>query len=114
MLPAHKRYNYFIRKVVDYEEVWGLYKEGWAVTEDLEGKKLVPFWPKSEFAEICAKGEWDGYIPSKINLDEFLNNWIPGMIKDGLKVAVFWMDDDSVVVDPKRLLADMNEELENY
>lgn len=113
-LPAHKRYKYFIKKVVDYEEVWGLYKEGWAITEDSEGSKLVPFWPKSDFADLCTIEDWKDYKPSKINLDEFLNNWIPGMRKDGLKISVFWNNDDSIVVEPERLLSDIEEELENY
>lgn len=113
-LPAQKRYDYFIKKVVDYEAVWGLYNEGWATTEDSEGRKLVTFWPRSEFAEICAIGDWKGYMPARINLDEFLNNWMPGMMKDELKISVFWSNGNSVIVEPKRLLADMEEELENY
>ncbi|WP_245805776.1 DUF2750 domain-containing protein [Bacillus alkalicellulosilyticus] len=28
------RYEYFIKKVVDFEEVWGLYNGGWATALD--------------------------------------------------------------------------------
>ena len=53
-LPANKRYEYFIKKVVDWGEVWGLYEDGWAMTEDDNGNLLIPFWPKKEFAQYCS------------------------------------------------------------
>jgi hypothetical protein len=30
--PTNIRYEYFIKKVVDFEEVWGLYNDGWTTT----------------------------------------------------------------------------------
>ncbi|MBU5351833.1 DUF2750 domain-containing protein [Paenibacillus barcinonensis] len=33
-LPANIRYEYFIKKVIDSENVWGPYENGWSVTED--------------------------------------------------------------------------------
>lgn len=42
-IPGPKRYEYFIKKVVDYEELWGLYDDGWAITEDDQGNKMIPF-----------------------------------------------------------------------
>ncbi|WP_461611880.1 DUF2750 domain-containing protein [Cytobacillus kochii] len=113
-LPADKRYQYFIKKIVDYEAVWGLYKDGWAITEDSEGSQLVPFWPNSEFATLCTIEDWKDYKPLKISLDAFQTNWIPGMKKDGFKVSVLWNNDDSVVVEPEILLSHIDEELENY
>ncbi|PTY77790.1 hypothetical protein B5V89_13415 [Heyndrickxia sporothermodurans] len=113
-LPALKRYGYFIKKVADFEEVWGLYDGGWAMTEDSEGNQLVPFWPKREFADLCNEENWEGYKPKKIDLDVFIDKWIPGMKNDGSKIAIFWYNNDSIVVDPERLLSDLEEELENY
>ncbi|UII55676.1 DUF2750 domain-containing protein [Cytobacillus spongiae] len=113
-LPASKRYGYFIKKVVDFEEIWGLYKDGWATTENSEGEVLVPFWPKSEFADLCCVEQWKDYKPQKIHLDDFINKWVPGMSNDRLKIAVFWYNNDSTVVDPNRLLSDLEEELNDY
>ncbi len=113
-LPGQKRYEYFIKKVVDNEEVWGLNNNGWAMTVDSEGNKLIPFWPKKEYANLCAKEDWVDYKPKSIDLDDLINKWIPGMSNDGLKISVFWYDNDSVVVNPQRLLSDLEEELENY
>lgn len=113
-LPANKRYEYFIKKVVDYEEVWGLFKDGWATTQDENGTMLIPFWPKKEFAEFCATDDWMDYIPEKIELDEFIEEWIPGMKEDGNKAAIFWNNNESSLSELDTLLEDLELELENY
>ncbi|MFD2328955.1 DUF2750 domain-containing protein [Cohnella sp. GCM10020058] len=60
-LSANIRYEYFIKKVTDSEEVWGLYDDGWAMSSDDNGRLLIPFWPKKEFAEYCAYEDWSNY-----------------------------------------------------
>ena len=43
-LTASERYDYFIRKVADFEEVWGLKDtEGWALMGN-EKQVLLPVW----------------------------------------------------------------------
>jgi hypothetical protein len=113
-LKALIRYEYFIKKVLDYEEIWGLYENGWAITKDDDGNVLLPYWPKKEYAQYCAFYDWSSYLPKKIDLEEFISEWIPGMKKDGLKASIFWNRHDSVAADPERLLSDLNEELEKY
>lgn len=113
-LPASKRYEYFIKKIVDSEELWGLYNEGWAVTRDDEGNLLIPFWPKKEFAEYCAVGEQSVYVAENIDLYEFMEQWLQGMQEDGYKPSIFWNNIDSAVVAIDTLLTDLNTELENY
>ena len=113
-LPVNKRYEYFIKKVADFEEVWGLYHEGWAMTKDDNGNLMMPFWPKEEFAQLCAVGEWENYIPESIDLDEFIEEWIPGLKGDGFKPSIFWNNDDAVLVELDKLLYDLQAELEKY
>lgn len=113
-LPASKRYEYFIKKVADFEEVWGLFDEGWAISQDDNGNTLIPFWSKKEFAQHCAIADWKNYLPKKIDLDEFINEWLPGMKKDGYKPSIFWNNNDSAVLEIETLLEDLNTELENY
>ncbi|MDG0793997.1 DUF2750 domain-containing protein [Cohnella ginsengisoli] len=38
--------NTLSKKVADSETVWGLYEDGWAITEDDKGNRLFPVWPK--------------------------------------------------------------------
>jgi hypothetical protein len=112
--PPKIRYEYFIKKVVDFEEVWGLYNDGWAMAQDEEGNPLIPFFPKKEFAENCAKKEWAGYKAEAIILDDFINDWLTGMKTDGNKPSIFPTDDDTAVVNIDVLLNDIENELENY
>jgi len=113
-LSGLKRYEYFIKKVVDYEEVWGLYDDGWAITEDDQGNKMIPFWPKKEYADFCVKDEWETYVAKSIDLYEFIESWIPGMKTDKIKPSIFWNNEDSVVLDAEHLIQDLECELENY
>lgn len=113
--PAKSRYEYFIKKVADFECVWGLYdKDGWAVTSDDNGRLMFPFWPKEEFANACAIEEWKSYTPCSIELDEFLEEWLPDMKEDGVILSIFWNNNDSAVTTVDTVLNDLINELENY
>ena len=114
-LVGSKRYEYFIKKVADNEELWGLYNDGWAMVADQNGDQMIPFWPRKEFAKACSLEQWNGYNAEPINLYEFIDGWIVDMEKDGLSAAIFYTKDDKgIVVKPERLTKDLNEELENY
>ena len=85
-LSAAERYGYFIRKVSDFEEVWGLKdKEGWALMGNNE-QVLFPVWSEKEFAELC---KWDNYQPNSIPLDDFIEKLLPKLEKDNVMLAVF-------------------------
>ena len=111
---SNKKYEYFIKKVVDFEEIWGLYDDGWASVEDNEGNPSFPIWPKKEFAELYTKDGWESYEASSIDLYDFLELWIPGMKKNGYGVSIFWDNGSSIKVSLDKLVEDLNEELENY
>lgn len=114
-LPAPKRYEYFIKKVVDFEEVWGAYCNGWVIADDGNGNVVIPFWPKEQFVQLCAQGVWQGYTARSIPLEDFLSKWLPGMQKDSRKPAIFYTADDrGIVVEIERLLQDINEEMQKY
>lgn len=114
-LVGSKRYEYFIKKVVDNEELWGLYNDGWAMVADEYENPMIPFWPRKEFAEACCLEQWDGYNAESIDLYEFIAGWLVDMEKNGLCAAIFYTKEDKgVVVKPQKLTEDLNEELENY
>ncbi|SDX36338.1 DUF2750 domain-containing protein [Paenibacillus sp. PDC88] len=113
-LPAKKRYEYFIKKIADYEEVWGLYDNGWAVTTDLNGNLLLPFWPRREFAEACAIEDWKNYKSKAMDLTEFIDEFLPRIKEDSIKPSIFFNNEDSAVLDIDPLIQDIETELENY
>lgn len=113
-LEASDRYAYFIRKVCDFEVVWGLHKDGWA-TAEMEASVIIPVWPEREFAEQSASGEWSGHEPREIPLKDFIDRWIPGATADRARFSVFPTSTrGGVVVENQRLLADLLKELAAY
>lgn len=111
-MPGPDRYEYFVTKVCDFEVVWGLFDEGWA-TGNAQSKVTVPVWPEEELAAHNAVGDWNGCTPRAIPLSEFVEKWIPGAVADDRMFAVFpTREGKAVVVEPGRLLLDLNEERE--
>ncbi|SEW25224.1 Protein of unknown function [Chryseobacterium wanjuense] len=114
-MSEDERYDYFIRKVADFEEIWGLSDNGWALLGDNAGNQILPLWPEKEFAELCAIDQWKGYKPEVIQLDNFIEKWIPGMLNDKTLINVFLIPNGKgIVISPDDLNSDLQEELEQY
>ncbi len=115
-LSGAKRYSYFVKRVVDWEEIWSLCnQDGWVLGAGSDGRKVVPVWPHKCFAEVCVKGEWENTKPAVIELDVWKKRWVVGMIKDQHQVAVFpTPQNKGVVVDPGQLNSSLDTESEQY
>ena len=111
-LPVKQRYDYFIKKVADWEKVWSLAtKDGWVLACDDEGKEAVPVWPHERFAEACVS-QWPGSESRSIELSIWKDRWLPGMLADGRLVAVFpTPGGKGVLVSPDQLTCDLNKEI---
>lgn len=110
-----QRYKYFISKVCDEERIWSLWSDGWSLARDVQGNRLVPVWPHRQYAEICARDQWEGYLAREIKMEEWLNRWIDGIKQDGCMIAVFpTADDSSLSVGPDKLVADLMKEFARY
>ena len=114
-MNPNDRYDYFIRKITDFEKVWGLYNDGWAMSSGPNKNEMMVFWPEKEFAKLCANGTWENYKPKNIKLNTFLDKWLPGMEKDGLSIGIFQTPDDKgVIMTPSQLLENIRSELGLY
>ncbi|XXF77857.1 DUF2750 domain-containing protein [Myxococcaceae bacterium GXIMD 01537] len=89
-LPAARRYACFLQRVVESGEVWGLDAEGWALAMDEEGGDVLPLWPASEFAGLCAKRLWEGFVPKPLALDELVALVLPQLEAEGLSLGIFF------------------------
>jgi len=109
-----KRYAYFVKRVADWEEVWGLRNaDGWVMSATDAGQQVAPFWPFRPFAERAAVGSWSNTWPERIALHAFLDRWLPGLAGDGRRVCV--LPDEhgqGATVAPAMLKADIEEERE--
>lgn len=113
-IDKKKQYEYFVKKVADFEEVWSLRDdEGWA-TLGVDENEFFPVWPKKEFADICISEEWKNYYPESIALEEFLDDWIDGLKEDNIRITVMWNNGSGIDIEWDTLREDIERELENY
>jgi hypothetical protein len=113
-LPSTERHAYFVRKVADTQVVWGLYLAGWA-TAQAHGHVVIPFWPEAAFAQACASGDWEHFLPRAIALEDFLTKWLPGMAGNDQLASVFPLSQGSAsIAAPADLLADLRDEVRQY
>lgn len=83
-LDNRKKYEYFIKKIADFGEVWSLRNtEGW-ITSGEGDDFFFPVWAKKEFAELYIKGDWQDCACEAIDIDDFLENWLEGLKEDGI------------------------------
>ena len=114
-LDGPKRYDHFIKQVVDCEQVWGLYCDGWAMGTDDSGKPTFPLWPAKEYAEFSAEGLWAEYEPAEIPLDELVDELLPKLKEDGVGPSVFRTPEgQSVMPSIEQIVADLRNEMTRY
>jgi hypothetical protein len=114
-LPVMERYKYFIEKVTNLEELWGLYDDGWAMFTNKENQRFIPFWPKKIFAEMCTSDFGKEYRPEPIDIYNFVDNWLLELKSKNINPAIFYTPNKSfMAVDINKLINDLNSELYIY
>jgi hypothetical protein len=115
-LPAGRRYEYFVKRACGHGQLWGLRAvDGWIVAEDDHAGQHFPVWPHPRFAEAVAAGPWADAVPTSIDIDDWVEAWLPELERAGLRIAVFQTPADNAVgVGPERLRHDLNAELEQF
>ncbi|WP_240792654.1 DUF2750 domain-containing protein [Bacillus pumilus] len=53
-------------------------------------------------------------LPEMIDLDDLIEEWLPGMIENGINPSIFYNRNDSVLIEIQTLKEDIEEELKNY
>ncbi|WMS88500.1 DUF2750 domain-containing protein [Pleionea litopenaei] len=92
-------YAQFLSEAVDTGIIWSL-----TTTDDDESefvmvdsetdpqRGVMLFFSNIAFAEALCVEEWSECSPRAIDLDEFIDKWLPGMQGDGYLVGVNWND----------------------
>ena len=88
-LPAGKRYEHFIKVIADWQEVWGLYQDGWALAAADDGTTVFPLWLAKEYAQVCAEKEWADYEPRSISLNDLMEMLLPKLKVDDVLPEFF-------------------------
>ncbi|NVJ61703.1 MAG: DUF2750 domain-containing protein [Gammaproteobacteria bacterium] len=92
-----KNYEIFLADAINTGLVWALVTSDdedaeFAMCESEEDPNravLVVFSSQTFASQTCTE-DWNVYHPRAIELDDFIDNWLPGMQKDGLLVGVNW------------------------
>ncbi|WP_225412547.1 DUF2750 domain-containing protein [Stigmatella hybrida] len=92
-LPPERRHAWFVQRVRESGEVWGLYANGWALAQDAQGNDVLPLWPGAAFAQRCATRMWAAYAPRRVALAELLEEMLPELAAEGIPVGVFFNPD---------------------
>jgi len=100
----HLNYQIFVQQSRQYAHVWGLENDdGWVICDssEFEETEVMPFWSSKKLAKQHSVGEWSGYQPSEINLDEFIDHWLKGMIDDNVMIGPNWNEElEGLEIDP--------------
>lgn len=114
-LSGIKRFEHFIKVIADWQEVWGLYQDGWALAAADDGTTVFPLWPAKEYAQVCAENEWKGYEPRSISLSDFTDVLLPKLKADGVLPGVFFTPSSKGLTPSiDELKAALDAELQNY
>ena len=114
-LPGPERFEHFVKTVADWQQVWGLYDEGWALAATDQGTPVFPLWPAREYAVACAAKEWSTHEPKLIELREFMDVLLPQLKADGVLPGVFFTPStNGLTPTVDELVAALELELQNY
>jgi Protein of unknown function (DUF2750) len=115
-LDGPVRFRHFVKQVVDFEQAWGLWSDGWALMANNEERLVFPLWPAREYADLCRVGQWTDFAPKAVDLDTLVNELLPSLAKDGVRSGIFpTPEGKGVTVDANELATELRRvDEENY
>jgi len=115
-LDPFERYQHFIKRVADSEKLYTLNsKEGDWARSNVKDAKLYPLWPFKEYAINCINDAWNNFDVIEFDLNDFLDQTLPLIAKEGLLLNIFPVGDKTgFVVNESEFISDINDELTKY
>lgn len=107
-------YDTFIAEIKQTGEVWGLCtdEDDWAVcaSSAYEDTDVMPFWSSKAAAHAQCVGEWEVFHAQAISLEDFLNDWLPGMHEDDVMVGPNWDENlEGLEVEPADVALELDD-----
>ncbi|HAB34196.1 DUF2750 domain-containing protein [Exiguobacterium acetylicum] len=102
----------FLQTVLETDAVYGLSKfeqSGWAYCpSNQEETDVLLFFSTEAGAKALQMKEWADYHLIRLDLDLFMDGWLPNMIDDGLYCGLNWGTElVGIELDPEDVLADL-------
>ncbi|WP_296315538.1 DUF2750 domain-containing protein [Winogradskyella sp. UBA3174] len=112
-LNNKERYDYLIRKVSDFEQIYLILGSLNQMT-DINGQECFPVFPEKEFAEIIISHIPNGKKIKKYDLNEFIQ-WISKFNSNEYKFLVFPDENiNALIKSPLEFKNDLIEECKQY
>jgi len=115
--PSQERYIYSVRNIAERGVAWTLKdKKGIVLTGDENGNVFLPIWPYKEYAIKCKIDEWKNCELKKLSLDNLVDEMLPDLSKEGIKVSVFIIPNEytSATVSAEDFLNNLLHECSKY
>jgi len=97
----------FVERAVTSGQIWGLAsRDGWAVcaSSDDDNIDVYPFWSQEAAARRHCVDEWSVFRPAAVSIDDFIEDWLPGMEEDEVLAGTDWNADlEGLEVEPAYL-----------
>jgi len=107
------RYRHFVKLAAEHRLVWGLFRDGWALSRDEMGAITFPLWAERELAERSAKGPWQGYEAAEIPLEDLLDQLLPQLARDEVETSLSpQADEPALLPSIAQLILDLEHELD--
>ena len=108
--------NILFQKFVIGRNFWILEdnNENFLIITPQQDLEYLPVWPHTDYA-LAFHEVYPSLKPSRIQLDTFLEIWLPNLNNDGLKVGVLPNLGTTVwIIDPLDLKEELENELKQY
>lgn len=118
-LSSEKRYNYFVKRICDWEQVWTLYEDDYIVLNEAKnGKLYILLFPFKDFAEHYATNTrgMKGVSYKSFEINEFLETIIKKLQANNVSNALVFpvANGYGLNVSMTDMVKDFQSELENY
>lgn len=97
--------EYFLTRVFETEEVWGLDDGTEWIMENHNGHLGMPVWPYQKFAAESAVNEWSHCHPEAESLEEFLLNTVAMLTDENAMLSIMPSNRSSSIclISPQKL-----------
>jgi hypothetical protein len=100
----------FVSEALGPRKVWGIRDEaGFPTSTNPSGEIAMPFWSSESRAKKITDSvsAYAGFKPTPIDLAVFIERWLPGLEKDGLRCGLNWSGERATGYDlkPSEVLA---------
>ena len=118
-LSPEKRYNYFVKRICDWEQVWTLYEDNYIVLNEAKnGELYILLFPFKDFAEHYTTNirGMKGVSYKSFEINEFLETIIKKLQANNVSNALVFpvANGYGLNVSMTDMVKDIQSELENY